>query len=90
MPGRMRYTRSVDDDMKEVSDQVLADRLAETTRRIEDGEKARQERDELIREAKRREWSQERTAAAAKVSQQAISKRLKFLASRPVHEDSTE
>ncbi|GGK60980.1 hypothetical protein Sme01_02550 [Sphaerisporangium melleum] len=72
------------DDEPEVSDSMLTERLAETTRRIEDGEKARAERDKLLLEARRREWTQERIAAATSgMTQQAVSKRLRYLANNP-------
>jgi transcriptional regulator with PAS, ATPase and Fis domain len=64
---------------EQVSDSVLAEKLADTVKRITDSKAAQQdaqdEQNELIREAMRRNWSQSRIAKALGVSQQAISKR---------------
>ncbi len=83
----MRYTGEVTaDDKEEVSDQVLAERLAATVERIKDGKAAQREQNRLVREARRREWSQSQIAKALGVSQQAISKRL----TRPAKDATTE
>lgn len=81
--ARLRYTRVVTDDEPEVSDQVLTERLGETTRRVEDGELARMERDRLMLEAQRRKWKQSQIAAATGMTQQGVSKRLRYLAENP-------
>lgn len=78
----MRYTRVVTDE-PEVSDQMLTEGLAETSRRVEDGELARIERDRLLLEAQRRKWKQGRIAAATGMTQQGVSKRLRYLAENP-------
>jgi DNA-binding NarL/FixJ family response regulator len=69
----------VADGEEEVSDQMLAARLADTVRRIKDSkatqQSAQDEQNQLILEAMRRDWSQRRIARALGVSQQAISKR---------------
>ncbi len=65
------------DELKELSDNMLADKLRETARRVKDGEAARIERGHLIDEAGRREWRQEDIAELADIKQQSVSKRLK-------------
>lgn len=82
----MRYTGAVTANDREVSDQVLAERLAATVERIKDGQAAQREQNRLVREAHRRKWSQSRIAKALGVSQQAISKRL----NRPAKDATTE
>lgn len=72
-------------DEREVSEQVLIERLIATVPRVQDGIEAQREQRRLIRELMRRDWSQERIAKLLQVSQQAISKRLK----RPVEGDDT-
>lgn len=62
---------------------MLAEGLADATRRIEDGERARIERDQLILKARRRKWKQEKIAEAAGMTQQGVSKRLRYLAKHP-------
>lgn len=62
---------------------MLAEGLADATRRIDDGEKARIERDRLILKAREREWKQEKIAEAAGMTQQGVSKRLSYLAKHP-------
>lgn len=76
-----------DDEQKEVSNEMLAERLADTRRRIEE---ARREQDEWLLEAQRRGWTQEKMAAAAGVTQQAVSKRLKILKVRAAHPSTTD
>jgi response regulator of citrate/malate metabolism len=76
------YTWCVTGDQREERRQMLARGLADTTRRIRDGEAARTERDKLIQAANDDEWTQEEIAEAAGISQQAVSKRLMYLARR--------
>lgn len=63
-------------DAREVSDEVLAERLKATAQRVKDGEEARIERALLIDEAGRRNWPQDVIAELADVTQQAVSKRI--------------
>lgn len=65
---------------------MLAQRLAATMQRIQDGKAAQLEQNELIKEARRRNWSQPRIAKALGVTQQAISKRL----NRPAKDEPTD
>ncbi len=82
----MGYTRAVTASEREVSDQVLTERLAATVQRIKDGQAAQREQNRLVQEARRRKWSQTDIAKALGVSQQAISKREKRFAEN----DTTE
>jgi hypothetical protein len=66
----------VPDEFKELSDNMLADRLREAARRVKDGEAARIERGHLIDEAGRRDWRQEDIAELAGIKQQSVSQRL--------------
>ncbi|MEV7011381.1 hypothetical protein [Streptosporangium sp. NPDC051022] len=70
------------DDEREVSDQVLAARLAATVPRLLE---IQREQAQLIRELRRRKWSQGRIAIILGMSQQAVSKRM----NRP-QDDTTE
>lgn len=62
--------------LEELTDQMLADRLRDTAQRLRN---ATAERDNLIQEAGRRRregnttWTQERVAALAEITQQAVS-----------------
>jgi hypothetical protein len=66
----------VPENLEELTDQMLADRLRDTAIRLRD---ATAERDALIQEAGRRRregnptWTQEKIAALAEISQQAVS-----------------
>jgi hypothetical protein len=66
----------VPENLEELTDQMLADRLRDTAERLRD---ATAERDTLIQEAGRRRrdgnttWTQERVAALAEITQQAVS-----------------
>lgn len=70
------------DPQEEVSDEMIAEHLADATRRIEE---ATRDRDTWLLEARRRGWTQQKMAAAARISQQAVSKRLKHLRARAAH-----
>lgn len=72
-------------DEREVSEQVLIERLRATVPRVQDGIEAQREQRHIMRELMRRNWSQDRIARVLGVSQQAISKRL----NRPIEDDST-
>ncbi|WP_091106162.1 hypothetical protein [Nonomuraea pusilla] len=74
-------------DEREVSDQVLAERLAATIPRVEAGIEAQREQRRIIREMKRRGWPQDRIGRILGVSQQAVSKRL---ARKPEDDNTTE
>ncbi|MFI6595033.1 hypothetical protein ACIBHX_02225 [Nonomuraea sp. NPDC050536] len=64
------------ENLEELSDEMLANRLRDTARRLRD---ATAERDRLIQEAGRRRregnetWTQVRVATLASISQQAVS-----------------
>lgn len=68
------------ENLEELSDQMLADRLRDTAKRMK---AAITERDALILEAGRRKqagnptWTQEKIAALADLSQQAVSLQLR-------------
>lgn len=55
---------------------MLAARLQDAARRVQDGEKARAERARLILEAKRRGWKHEQIAQHAGMSHQAVTQRI--------------
>lgn len=75
------------DDLGEVSNQVLADRLREAARRVEDGKAAQKERGQIIDElARRGRYTQEEIAEMAGMTQQAVSQRI----NRPAKGDTTE
>jgi len=61
---------------EEVSDAMLAARLQDAARRVEDGRKAQAERARLILEAHRRGWTREQIAAHAGMSHQAVTQRI--------------
>lgn len=63
-------------DEQEVSDEVLADLLQDTARRVADGELARAERASLIKEADRRGWRGPKIAKLAGMTHQAVYKQL--------------
>jgi hypothetical protein len=63
-------------DAREVSDDVLAERLREAAAKVKAGETARGERAELIDEAGRRNWPREVIARLAGISHQAVTKRI--------------
>jgi predicted transcriptional regulator len=65
-----------------IDDETLAHRLAETTAAITANQQLRAE---YIQMARDRGWSQDRIAEAARISQPAVSKRLK----RPAKGDDT-
>jgi len=70
----------VPENLEELTDQMLADKLRDTAQRLRE---AATERDALIQEAARRRregnttWTQERVADLAHMSQQAVSLRWK-------------
>lgn len=63
-------------EVSEVSDAVLADRLRAARDRVKVGEEARDERARLIEEAGRRNWPRAWIAELAGVTPQAVSKRI--------------
>ena len=79
------------EDLEELSDHMLADRLRNTAQRLKD---ATAERDTLIQEAGRRRrdgnrtWTQEKVAELADISQQAVS--LKWRSQSANSGDTTE
>jgi hypothetical protein len=70
----------VPENLEELTDQMLADRLRDTAQRLRN---ATAERDRLIQEAGRRRqegnatWTQDKIATLADISQQAVSLQLK-------------
>lgn len=75
-----------DDELKEVSDGMLAERIAQNLRRMEE---LRKEQEALFLEAAGR-WPQEKVAKVFRVSQQAVSSRLARLRRRVAHPKTDE